>query len=124
MQYSFQLSIRSAICLACGPAIKRLLWSVKYRKQHAALTVGIHSQTAMLANKHRKKYAAYLIGLHLKSKCTLPEFLEHPIRVAFTQKRQFQGNLEKKVPLFELKGFCVSISAQLTCAAGQFFSLE
>jgi hypothetical protein len=27
----------------------------------------------------------------------LPEFKENPIRVAFIQKREFQGTLEKKV---------------------------
>jgi hypothetical protein len=89
--------VRLAICLACGPAIKRLLRAVNYRKQHAALTMLFHSRGALLASRFRKKFAAYIIGLRVKSKRLLPEFLDNPIRVAFIQKRQFQGTLDKKV---------------------------
>ena len=106
--YSRFLNVRLALCTACSPAIKRLLWAVKYRKQCAGLIVGFHSKSAMLAIRHRKKYAAYLIGLRLAAKYSMPEFLEHPIRVAFTQKRQFQGILEKKVPRVSIVGLCVN----------------
>jgi hypothetical protein len=63
------------VSMACGPSIKRLCCAANFRK----------------------KYAAFLISLRCKSKHVLPKFLEHPIRLAFTQKRQFQGILEKKV---------------------------
>jgi hypothetical protein len=91
-----------AICLACGPAIKRLLRAVSYRKQYAAFTLVFHSRCALLASRYRKKFAAYLIGLRVKSKRLLPEFLDNPIRVAFIQKRQFQGALDKKVRILWL----------------------
>ena len=91
------------LCLACGPALKRLLRTVKFRQQYAALVVGYHMSAALLATRHRKKIAAYLIGLRFKSRHVLPEFLDNPIRVAFVQKRQFQGTLEKKVPLHALR---------------------
>jgi hypothetical protein len=100
VRYSRILEGQLAVCRSCGPCIKRLLRAVSYRKQHAALTVAFHARTAVLALKHRKKFAAYVIGLRFKSKRLLPQFLDNPIRVAFMQKRQFQGSLEKQVLSF------------------------
>ena len=79
----------------CVPAIKRRLPAAKYRKQHAAVILGLRSR--LLAAKYRQRFAAYIIGLRFKTKKVLPEFKENPIRVAFIQKREFQGTLEKKV---------------------------
>ena len=79
----------------CGPAIKRRFPAAHYRKQCAAVIVGLRSR--LLAAKYRKQYAAYIIGLRFKTKKVLPEYKENPIRVAFAQKREFQGTLEKKV---------------------------
>ena len=95
IRYARSLQVRLTLCLACGPAIKRRLPAVTYRKQYAAVIVGLRSR--LLAAKYRKRYAAYIIGLRFKTKKVLPEFKENPIRVAFTQKREFQGTLEKKV---------------------------
>ena len=103
IRYSRFIKVRKVLCLACGPALKRLLRTVKFRQQYAALVVGYHMSAALLATRHRKKFSAYLIGLRFKSRHVLPEFLDNPIRVAFLQKRQFQGTLEKKVPLHALR---------------------
>jgi hypothetical protein len=105
IRYSRFVKVRKVICLACGPALKRSLRAVKYRQQYAALVVAYRMTAALLATRTRKKYAAYLIGLRFKSRHVLPEFLDNPVRVAFIQKRQFQGTLEKKVPQHALKAF-------------------
>ena len=124
IRYAEVLQVQYAICLACSPAVKRLLRAVKYRKQHAALTLSFHSRTALLASSFRKKFAAYIIGLRIKSKRLLPVYLDNPIRVAFTQKSQFQGTLEKKVReiLLDNAGASCSSSGNYVMLFGRLIS--